>query len=59
MYKISIMKMTIPQPVTLVIYATSLPEARKVAAEAVEMPDAVGYRIEDDAGNIIEKWGAS
>lgn len=59
MFKISIMRMTIPQPVTLVIYATSLPEARKVAAEGMTMPDTVGYRIEDEAGKIIEKWGAS
>lgn len=59
MYKVSIMRMLIPQPVTLVIYATSLPEARKVASEGMTMPDAVGYKIEDEAGKIVEKWGAS
>lgn len=58
MFKLSIMWMKIPHPVTTVIYATSLPEARILASEEMSKADSVGYKIEDDAGNIIEKWGS-
>ena len=50
--------MAIPQPVTTVIYTTSLPEARIEASEEMAKADRVGYKIEDDAGNIVEKWGS-
>lgn len=58
MFKVSIMRIAIPQPLTSVIYATSLPEARIVASEEMAKTDRVGYKIEDDAGNVVEKWGS-
>lgn len=58
MFKLSIMRMAIPQPVTTVIYATSLPEARIKASEEMAKADRVGYKIEDDAGKVVEKWGS-
>lgn len=58
MFKLTIMKMNVPRPITFAVFATSFPEAQHLARQEMEQPGAVGYKIEDDAGKIVEKWGA-
>lgn len=58
MYKIKITKMKVPIPDWIELEAVTLDEARRCCKNESQDPDTIGYKIEDDAGNVVEKWGS-
>lgn len=58
MFKIKITKMKVPIPSWIELESKTLDEARRCCRNEAQDPDTIGYKIEDDAGNIIEKWGS-
>lgn len=58
MYRIKITKMKMPIPDWIELEAVTLEEARRLCWNEDQDPDTIGYKIEDDAGNIIQKWGS-
>ncbi|MBR3776127.1 MAG: hypothetical protein IKL02_00830 [Kiritimatiellae bacterium] len=50
--------MKVPIPSWIELESKTLDEARRCCRNEAQDPDTIGYKIEDDAGNIIEKWGS-
>lgn len=58
MYLIKIMKIRTPMPIWVELASVTLEEAQRCCRNEEKDPATIGYKIEDDAGNIVEKWGS-